>query len=105
MKTAVAALAMLAGLGGAAGAQEQGSASAGETYARAVCAECHAVAPGDAESPLLNAAPFAEIMARPEMTAMAVAAWLQGEHDLMPHMMPKPEEMNDLLAYMASLKR
>lgn len=86
-------------------AQEQGRAGPGETYARQVCAACHAVGRGEDMSPIANAAPFQEIMDRPEMTGMAVAAWLQSEHDNMPHMVPKGEEMNDLIAYMLSLKK
>lgn len=86
-------------------AQEQGRAGPGETYARLVCAPCHAVGRDEDISPIANAAPFQEIMARPEMTGMAIAAWLQSEHDNMPHIVPKAEEMNDLIAYMLNLKK
>lgn len=108
MRTVIVALVALAALeavGTGAHAQEQGEVRAGETYARAVCQECHAVGRGEKESTYDNAPPFSTIMERPEMTGMAVAAWLQREHDNMPHIVPLPEEMNDLIAYMVSLKR
>ena len=85
-------------------AQEQGDVSRGKAYAAQVCAECHAIGGGDALSPNIAAAPFKDIAARPEMTAMAISVWLQSEHENMPHIVPKAEELNDLIAYMMSLK-
>lgn len=85
-------------------AQEQGDVSRGKDYAAQVCAECHAIGAGDGLSPNIAAAPFKEIAARPEMTAIAISVWLQSEHENMPHIVPKAEELNDLIAYMMSLK-
>lgn len=86
-------------------AQEQGDVSHGQTYAAQVCAECHAIGRDSEPSPNLSAAPFADITMRPEMTSMALSVWLQSEHESMPHIVPKAEELNDLLAYMMSLKK
>ena len=87
-----------------AAAQEQGVAEQGRAYADKVCAECHLVAPVAGLSPMPGVKSFKEIANRPGMSAMAISAWMQSEHESMPHIVPTPGELNDLIAYIVSLK-
>ena len=85
-------------------AQEQGVPEQGLAYAERVCAECHLVHPVSGLSPRPGAKTFKEIANTPGMSAMAIGAWMQSEHEDMPHIVPEPSELNDLIAYLVSLK-
>ena len=91
-------------LPGAALAQEQGEAGPGLTYAKQQCAECHWVGKQKGSSPNLFAKSFRELANRRDTTVISLAAWMQSEHVDMPHIMPKPEDLNDVIAYIISLK-
>jgi len=86
-----------------AAAQDAGSTVRGRSYAERVCAECHAVAPGK-RSPRPDAAGFAVIANTPGMTAMALAIWLQTPHREMPHIVVAPQDRDDVINYIRSLK-
>ncbi len=87
-----------------AAAQEQGIPEQGRAYADKVCAECHLVTPEVGLSPMPGVKSFKEIANRPGMSAMALGAWMQSEHESMPHIVPAPDELNDVIAYIVSLK-
>lgn len=86
-------------------AQEQGDASAGLAYARANCANCHAVEKGEDISPLMEATPFEQAANVPGMSAMALAVWFQSPHPNMPNLVLKHEDMHNVIAWITSLKR
>ena len=85
-------------------AQEQGDAKQGRAFSERVCAECHAVGPEGGMSPNLSAKSFKKIASRRETTVISLAAWMQSEHENMPHLMLKPEDLNDVITYIMSLK-
>ena len=85
-------------------AQERGAAQAGQALAQRLCAECHAVQPGEVRSPATSAPPFAKIAAVPGMTSAALRAVLQTSHRTMPNVMLQLDELDDLVAYMLSLQ-
>lgn len=78
--------------------------SRGLAFARANCAACHAVE-GEA-SPRPEAPAFAAIINTPELTADTLRPWLQNSHNF-PEIMNfaiEPEQIDDLAAYMLTLK-
>jgi hypothetical protein len=86
------------------GAQEIGQPSRGLASARHLCAECHAVQKGQAQSPNDNAPPFPAIASVPGMTATALSATLNTPHRTMPNIMLAADEQADIVAYILSLK-
>ena len=90
----------------AAGARavETGSPARGHDFARAVCAECHAVEDTDSFSPKIPAPTFREIAATPGMTATALSAALRTPHQEMPDLILSSEQIADITAYILSLK-
>lgn len=97
---AVAALALMA----PAHAVELGDAKAGEEYAASVCAECHEIGDADTFSPNPDAPTFKAVANTPGMTARALAVWLQSSHPTMPNFILAPAEMDNVIAYILSLR-
>jgi mono/diheme cytochrome c family protein len=85
-------------------AQERGDARKGLSFARRVCAECHAVSPSETTSPNAKAPIFKAVANTPGMTATALAAWLRTSHPTMPNLIIDPEDMDDVIAYILSLR-
>lgn len=81
-----------------------GNAAAGLRYAEQTCAECHAVAAGVTWSNLPEAPSFESIANTPGMTRTALNAWLHSPHPSMPHLLIEPDRIDDLAAYLTSLK-
>jgi mono/diheme cytochrome c family protein len=88
-----------------AGAQDLGNAANGASYAKKACAECHAVAAGESRSPVRAATPFEKVANAPGMTPMALNVWLHTSHPTMPNFMIDPDRIDDLIAYVATLKK
>jgi cytochrome c len=80
------------------------SAAAGHRLAGAWCKECHAIeatASGSA-----NAAPdFMKIANQPAITALSLKVFLQTSHKSMPNLVIAPDQADDLVSYILSLKR
>ena len=88
---------------GVAPVSDTAAVSRGHSYAQRVCGTCHAVAAGDQHSP---AAPSFNVVANtPGMTRLALNAWLHSPHQSMPNLIVDPNEIDDLAAYLASLRR
>lgn len=79
--------------------------SPGRSYADAACAACHAVAAGDPRSPNPKAPTFEEIANVPGMTLMALNVALHTSHKTMPNLIIEPDRIEDLSAYLHTLKR
>ena len=77
----------------------------GRIYADAACASCHAVAPGQARSPNPKAPTFETIANAPGMTLMALNVALHTSHKTMPNLIIEPSRIEDLSAYLQTLKR
>jgi mono/diheme cytochrome c family protein len=93
-------------------AQTQGDPEAGQALAREVCANCHAVLPGEGVDPDPDPLPFEELVPlpfedianTPGVTPMALIAWLTTSHPTMPDIILKDEELRNVVAYILSLK-
>jgi mono/diheme cytochrome c family protein len=84
-------------------AQDPGDPDAGAAYASQVCAECHAVA-DEGPSPDLLAPTFKEIANRPGMTGTALVVWMQTEHPTMPNLVLEQDDLDNVVAYILTLK-
>lgn len=100
----IAALFASLALSGAAAAVELGDAEKGQAYARANCSECHEVEPIESFSPNPDAPSFQEVAQSPGMNARALGVWLQSSHPTMPNLMIAPADMDNVIAYILSLK-
>jgi hypothetical protein len=56
-------------------------------------------------SPDPRAQPFSAIATTPGMTRTALNAWLNSSHTNMPQFIVEPERVDDLSAYLATLRR
>ncbi|MGZ3351079.1 MAG: c-type cytochrome [Xanthobacteraceae bacterium] len=80
------------------------SAAAGHRLAGAWCAECHAIEATPTGK--ATAAPaFAEIASRPSTTALSLKVFLRTNHPSMPNIIIAPDQTDDLVNYILSLKR
>jgi mono/diheme cytochrome c family protein len=78
---------------------QEGAKSANE-----VCGRCHAVRAGQASSPNGRAPTFTELANTPGMTAAALNVALTTPHAGMPMFVLTPEQRQDIIAYILSLK-
>jgi mono/diheme cytochrome c family protein len=88
----------------AAAAQELGNAKLGHEYASQVCVECHDVEAKGEISPNPDAPSFQSVADTRGMTARALAVWMQTSHPTMPNLVIKPDDMDNVIAYIMSLK-
>lgn len=78
----------------------------GRQLALEVCAACHAVLAGQAQSPEAEAPSFEAIAATPGMTAMALNVWLTAQdHPTMPNTVLSQTDVQDVSAYILSLRK
>ncbi len=85
-------------------AQQVGNPVDGLSYANHSCAECHAVASGDMNSPASAAPSFQEIANTPGMSEVALISFFQTPHPSMPNLIVPADNARDLIAYILSLK-
>ena len=98
------AIALLAGGPAVAVEDWPGSPQAGEMLALGWCARCHLVAEGQETTPMLGAPAFIEVAETPGVTEFWLRAFLVTPHELMPNFILTPEETDDIVAYILSLK-
>jgi mono/diheme cytochrome c family protein len=84
--------------------QELGDAKRGETLAKTVCVECHGVEKGQGRSRNGNAPSFQGLATTRGMTPMALMVALRTPHREMPNLVLKNNEVDDLIAYLATLR-
>ena len=76
----------------------------GRQLALDVCAACHAVLAGQAQSPNAEAPSFEAVAATPGMTAAALNVWLTAQdHPTMPNIILSQTDVQDVSAYILSL--
>ena len=80
----------------------RGNVESGRRYAIAWCSGCHSVVPNTVG---IFAADFAEVAKLPSTTALSLKVFLQTSHRSMPNFILQPEEANDIVAYILSLRR
>lgn len=85
-------------------AQEVGDPAMGLNYARQVCANCHAIGKRDRFSPNHLAPSFEDIANTPGMTGISLAVMLRTVHENMPSYVLVPNERDNIIAYVLSLK-
>lgn len=105
LKRAAARAAILFTMISASAAQESGDKERGRALAGRICADCHAILPGAANTPAPGVATFEVIANTPGMTAMALAVWLTTPHRNMPNLILSAQEREDVIAYITSLRR
>ena len=104
MCRAVLAAGMLMAAPAAVFAQETGSASRGLAYAKRHCGECHGIEAEQELSPIVGSAPFRELANTPGMTPLALKIWFQSPHPNMPLIKLAPDDRDDVVAYITSLR-
>ncbi len=106
MRVAAALILLGAGAASPALAQpEPGDARSGQRLAATWCANCHRIAEGG-PGPASDAAPsFPAIAGMPSSTSMSLRVFLQSPHANMPDYRLTREQIDDLVAYMLSLRR
>ena len=96
---------LLAGYASAAGAQEIGDRVRGLEYAKRNCVNCHVVSPNEDQDIVNDAPDFSAVANTPGMTPTAIAVWLQSPHPNMPNFIIPEQDIDDLAAYITSLKK
>jgi len=86
-------------------AQESGDAVKGLAYAQRTCSGCHAIAASDTNSSIPAAPPFVTVANTRGMGATALAVWFRTPHPTMPNLIIEGEDMDDVIAYILSLKQ
>ncbi len=87
--------------GAAAGAD---SATAGHQLAQAWCSTCHVIDATRAGAS--NAAPdFVQVANLPSTTALSLKVFLRTSHPSMPNLVLTPDQIDDVVNYILSLKR
>jgi mono/diheme cytochrome c family protein len=84
---------------------EPGDPQAGRGLAANWCSHCHRIAPGGPGPATDGAAPFASIVAMPSTTSMSLRVFLQTPHAGMPDYHLTRDQLDDLVAYLLSLRR
>lgn len=92
---------LMTGLGARA---EEGDVRQGEAFARAACAQCHAVGARERYSPNRYAPSFRLLARTPGMTATALDVWFQTPHPSMPNLVLRNGDRENVSAYILSLK-
>jgi mono/diheme cytochrome c family protein len=85
-------------------AQQLGNTQNGLGLAMDVCSQCHAIRRGEFLSPNVRSPTFAQLASTPGMTPTALTVALTTPHAGMPMFMLTPEQRQDIIAYILSLK-
>jgi mono/diheme cytochrome c family protein len=87
------------------GAQHAPDAAAGRQMAERWCSSCHVVGPTQQGGTSRGAPPFAAVANMPSTTAMALRVFLMTPHGRMPDLRLSHDEIDDIAAYILSLRR
>jgi mono/diheme cytochrome c family protein len=77
----------------------------GQLIAKQWCAGCHAIRDKQTRSPMSGVRSFATIAQDPASTEMALGAYLVSTHEEMPNIRLSPQQVDDVVAYILSLRR
>jgi mono/diheme cytochrome c family protein len=86
-------------------AQDIGDAAAGRQLTETWCSTCHVAGPGQHSGTSNGAPTFTAIAGMKSTTAVALQAFLQTPHDRMPDLHLSRGEIDDVAAYILSLRR
>lgn len=96
---------LLVSAAGPAGAQDPGDAAAGRRLATDWCSSCHSLGPARDPGTSRRAPTFVAIARRLSTTPLSLRVFLQTPHDQMPNLQLTHDEIDDLAAYILSLRR
>jgi mono/diheme cytochrome c family protein len=82
-----------------------GDPQKGRALAQQFCAECHAIGSENVLSPKPEAPSFSAVASTAGMTTMALNVFFQTPHRAMPNLILKPEQKDDIIAYIMTLKK
>ena len=85
------------------GGSAKAASSRGEILSQQWCSRCHAVEPGQ-PSPNPKAPAFSAIAAEPSATEYSLHVYLQTTHATMPNFRIDPDDIDDIVSYIRSLK-
>lgn len=97
----VLAIAVLIAL--TAGGNTRADQSRGRVLAEQRCSHCHGVKRGE-KSPAADAPSFTDVAAEPSISEYMLRVFLQTPHPTMPNLIIKPDEIDDIVSYIGSLK-
>ncbi len=100
-----AALALLLAAGHARAAADGTDVARGHELARAWCTECHQVEPGRLLGPYSDVPTFTAIARQTSTTESALRAFLATPHPNMPNLKLTPDDTNEIVDYILSLRR
>jgi mono/diheme cytochrome c family protein len=72
--------------------------------AEQTCAQCHQIEAGERTLPGRDAPSFRDVTQTKGMSPMALYVWLYSPHPTMPHIRLEPEQAEDVVAYIWSLR-
>lgn len=78
--------------------------SRGRILAEQQCSHCHAIEKDNLLSPDPEAPSFADVAADPSITEYMLRVFLRTPHPTMPNLIIKPDDLDDLVSYIMSLK-
>jgi mono/diheme cytochrome c family protein len=81
-----------------------GDPEAGGKLARDVCAVCHIVSDDQVHDPDVGAPTFFEVADHPSVTALSLRVFLQTPHSRMPNLILTPDETDDIISYILTLR-
>ena len=81
-----------------------GSPAMGAELARMVCADCHAIGPGERGTDLTGAPAFQDVADQSSATALSLRVFLLSPHLTMPNFALSDDQIDDLIAYIHSLR-
>ena len=79
--------------------------TAGKSLAEGWCSNCHVVSPAQQRGTSIGAPPFSAIAQMSSTTPMSLRAFLMTSHPPMPDLHLTRDEIDDVSAYILSLKR
>lgn len=100
---ALAALLVVLITATAASAQDTGDREIGRRIVERWCSDCHGVSAG-AKSAATSAPSFSAIAAMPSTTALSLGVFMRTSHPTMPNVMLTPADLNNVIAYVLSLR-
>ncbi len=78
-------------------------AARGQALAKQWCSQCHGIRPTEV-SANAKAPTFPSIAAEPSITETSLKVFLRTPHSSMPNIMLKPDDTDDIVEYLLSLK-
>jgi mono/diheme cytochrome c family protein len=92
------------GAGALAATDGPGSPVYGRGLAIDLCGDCHIVSPDQSPDGMRPGPDLTERVRAPEITELALRSYLRTTHPVMPNIMLKQEQADDIIAYLMTFK-